>query len=364
MKKAKAPSAKTLARKAKEAAMIAWAKQQQAKFQADLREMFARERQEKQQAEEAKRKQAGPVIPTEQEVKAVSEAARKYIDSLDTPQGKLGTTPTAPKIAPDKSSLYRKVDALLQQKKQGPARMDTVPKPVGEMRQYLVYDPVKYKDAEEAAQFTRTLIPVVDARKATKGEMDYLNRALVAYVNHAGLYGYTATMPQQLAFTDSGTNRLGTQNSNMNYQAVYLPNMVPNELFRVNGNEAPYLGKMEIVPGFNLKTLEQDSQQAKSRGEASTSSKYHRFNHEMGHNEHRATYPDSFLHPDKRIVDGTDESYIYSHVSHYPRTYWGNNYTTYIQEVFAEIWAMVVNGDALDATVQEIFNRIKENRPK
>lgn len=84
----------------------------------------------------------------------------------------------------------------------------------------------------------------------------------------------------------------------------------------------------------------------------------------MGHNEHRATYPDSFLHPDKRIVDGTDESYIYSHVSHYPRAYWGNNYTTYIQEVFAEIWAMVVNGDTLDATVQEIFNRIKENRPK
>ena len=28
----------------------------------------------------------------------------------------------------------------------------------------------------------------------------------------------------------------------------------------------------------------------------------------MGHNEHRATYPD----PDKRIVGGTDESYIYS----------------------------------------------------
>ena len=44
MKKAKAPSAKTLARKAKEAAMIAWAKQQQAQFRADLREMFAKEK--------------------------------------------------------------------------------------------------------------------------------------------------------------------------------------------------------------------------------------------------------------------------------------------------------------------------------
>lgn len=101
MKKAKAPSTKTLARKAKEAAMIAWAKQQHAQFRADLREMFARER----------REPGGPggtgittgvnqipaprVIPTEQEMKAVSEAARKYIDSLDTPQGKLGS-PYAP----------------------------------------------------------------------------------------------------------------------------------------------------------------------------------------------------------------------------------------------------------------------------
>lgn len=47
MKKAKAPSAKTLARKAQEAALIAWAKQQQAKFQADLREMFAKEKRER-----------------------------------------------------------------------------------------------------------------------------------------------------------------------------------------------------------------------------------------------------------------------------------------------------------------------------
>ena len=46
MKKAKAPSAKTLARKAKEAAMIAWAKQQHAQFRADLREMFAKEKRE------------------------------------------------------------------------------------------------------------------------------------------------------------------------------------------------------------------------------------------------------------------------------------------------------------------------------
>ena len=47
MKKAKAPSAKTLARKAKEAAMIAWAKQQHAQFRADLREMFAKEKRER-----------------------------------------------------------------------------------------------------------------------------------------------------------------------------------------------------------------------------------------------------------------------------------------------------------------------------
>lgn len=47
MKKAKAPSAKTLERKAKEAALIAWAKQQQAQFRADLREMFAKEKRER-----------------------------------------------------------------------------------------------------------------------------------------------------------------------------------------------------------------------------------------------------------------------------------------------------------------------------
>ena len=370
MKKAKAPGAKTQARKAKEAAMIAWAKQQHAQFRADLREMFARER----------REPGGPggtgittgvnQIPahrekaTEQEVKAVSEAARKYIDSLETPQGKLGNVPTPPKMTPDKSSLYRKVDALLQQKKQGPALMDTAPKPAGEIRQYMVYDPAKYKDAEEAAQFTRTQIPLVNARKATKEEMDYLNRALAAYVNHARLYGYTATMPQQLAFTDEKAKILETNYPNMKYQAVFAANINLKKTTAFNGNEVQKLGEMQIVPGFNLNTLEQDSQQAKSRGEASTSSKYHRFNHEMGHNEHRATYPDSFLHPDKRIADGADESYIYSHVSHYPRTYWGKDYTTYIQEVFAEIWAMVVNGDTLDAGVQEIFNRIKENRPK
>ena len=374
MKKAKAPSAKTQARKAKEAAMIAWAKQQHAQFRADLREMFARERQKKQQ------EPGGPggtgitgqnqipaprVIPTEQEMKAVSEAARKYIDSLDTPQGKLGTTPTAPKMTPDNNSLSRKVDALLQQKKQGPALMDTAPKPAGEMRQYLVYDPTKYKDKWEASQYTTKLIPyVVDIKNASRDEVDYLNRALANYANNARLYDYTVTLPQQIQFTDNSAKQLESKNPNIKYQAVFAANTNLKQTIPYNGNEVPYLGKMEIVPGFNLNTLEQDSQQAKSRGEASTSSKYHRFNHEMGHNEHRATYPDSFLHPDKRIADGADESYIYSHVSHYPRTYWGKDYTTYIQEVFAEIWAMVVNGDTLDAGVQEIFNRIKENRPK
>ncbi len=380
MKKTKEPSAKTLARKAKEAAMIAWGKGMRARFKADLREMFVRERREKQESEEAKRKQAeeAPRLAAmasffdlaarekaaEQKEKAVSEAARKYIDSLDTPRGKLGHTPAAPKMAPDKNSLYRKVDTLLQQKKQGPTLMDTTPKPAGETRQYLTYDPSGYGNAEEAAQFTRALIPVVDARKATKEEMDYLNRALVAYLNNAKIYGYTATMPQQLSFDDEKAKSLEAKYPSMKYQAIFIPNIKQNKSFTINGNEVPYLGIMQIVPGFSLKTLERDSQQAKARGEASTSSQYHRFNHEMGHNEHRTTYPDSFLHPDKKIMDGADESYIYNHVSHYPRTYWGKDYTMYIQEVFAEIWAMVINGDTLEPGVQQIFNRIKENRPK
>ena len=44
MKKAKSPSAKTLARKAQEAALLAWGKGMRARFKADLREMFAKEK--------------------------------------------------------------------------------------------------------------------------------------------------------------------------------------------------------------------------------------------------------------------------------------------------------------------------------
>ena len=44
MKKAKSPSAKTLARKAQEAALLARGKGMRARFKADLREMFAREK--------------------------------------------------------------------------------------------------------------------------------------------------------------------------------------------------------------------------------------------------------------------------------------------------------------------------------
>ena len=69
MKKAKAPSAKTLARKAKEAAMIAWGKGMRVQKMKEFEERKKREREK-------------PVV---------SLAVQGYIDSMGTVRGKLGT---------------------------------------------------------------------------------------------------------------------------------------------------------------------------------------------------------------------------------------------------------------------------------
>lgn len=351
MKKAKAPSAKTLARKAQEAALIAWAKQQHAKFQADLREMFARERQEKQQAEEAKRKQAGPVIPTKQEVKAVSEAARKYIDSLDTPQGKLGNAPAAPKIAPDKNSLYRKVDAVLAAKKQRQESEDIYAQMQkqqmgGAEPEKKVYDRKQYSTPKQAYDYVNTL--GAGGTSYTNISMDLAhdtNEALTEYCNNITSAGLTPKIPFIIKFSDvlvdAEEKKINQRTGqNLSLQAFY------NKAWLV------------LRSSFNPTKMQAEAVLNHNNREASTANSHHVYFHEIGHWVHETQYPQSFANCDKIILTPSEQGYILKHVSKYPDGYRAEN-GIYIKEVFAELHAMIADGQKLDLTLQSIYDKIR-----
>ena len=153
MKKTKAPSAKTLARRAQEAALIAWGKAQQAQFQRDLQQHWE-EREKKEQKgrvapagqesqqscirvvrelRQAREKAGVAISPAEQKAQqGASAAVQNFLASRGSVQGKLGNSFTRTvvpkkedfpqwwlggKFPPGKNSLTQVVDTAIVNKK-------------------------------------------------------------------------------------------------------------------------------------------------------------------------------------------------------------------------------------------------------
>ena len=209
---------------------------------------------------------------TEQEVKAVSEAARKYIDSLDTPQGKLGNAPAAPKIAPDKNSLYRKVDAVLAAKKQRQESEDIYAQMQkqqmgGAEPEKKVYDRKQYSTPKQAYDYVNTL--GAGGTSYTNISMDLAhdtNEALTEYCNNITSAGLTPKIPFIIKFSDvlvdAEEKKINQRTGqNLSLQAFY------NKAWLV------------LRSSFNPTKMQAEAVLNHNNREASTANSHHDFSH-------------------------------------------------------------------------------------
>ena len=82
----------------------------------------------------------------------------------------------------------------------------------------------------------------------------------------------------------------------------------------------------------------------------------------MGHMVHKTRFSQSYDNAGTLKITPQEETFIQKNLSTYPKNEANGRNDIYVREVFAELWARIIDGEQLTDDLQNIFEKIKNHK--